>query len=561
MSEQLPSRFSWGRFDRLLDSVVERVRTRLEKVLRKTRPSVVSGAAIVLVLLVSAVILSANLRDQWFVYDEFDYLAAPSGQNWLSWLVTPHNEHTILFTKLWFSALYSIVGLHGYLLYAAPMVVSHLAGGVAIYRLMRLIVPSRAVAVATIAPVMIMTAGVGTLTWAGQFQYTAATTAGLWALYCALSPELNPKGRSIWMIALALFGTFSGSAFLPLGVAAGLAAISTRRYLVGIITILIPSTWFVLSRVLYTIPSYNSAHSIAQILRDGPEFIFALLNKAVADSIPVSDSFTTPLIVLSTVGVIFYLGGRGGPVGSSRARRTFLFLLISLVLSLAITLVGRLSRNLAESASGGYTYFILIVAIPLFVAMMVRLFSARRLAIAMVVLLLAGSATINIVGFQDDAQGLAAFKAPNPVLLSGAAYLASEDFPVIGDDPPSPSLAPTVPWSELRNMAKNGRISAVEPEQPVEDQLSLNLQWESSDATGSLGDCSPVVNVGAIAVHPGSTLRVESADGSASSFTLTYPTSDAKREFPLPQGGLTLATVAERTVTVPLGGVAVALCT
>ncbi|MCS5734896.1 hypothetical protein [Herbiconiux daphne] len=549
------------RFDTAVDRGVTGAHRRLLGLWRRLDPVVVARVALVLLLVVTALVLWANVRGQWFIYDEFDYLNPPEGASWIGWLITPHNEHTILFTKLWFSLLYNTIGLQGYWLYAAPMIISHLAGGVAVYKLLRLVIPSRAVAVAAVAPVLLMAAGVGTLTWAGQFQYTAATAAGLWVLYCALSPALGDRSRWVWMMALSIVGTFSGSAYIPLGVAAGLAAISLRRYLLGIVTVLIPAVWFVLARVFWTIPSYNSAHSITQVLRDGPEFVYALLNKAVNDSIPVSDSFTTPLLVVSTLGVIAYLAVRNAPVGSSRARRTYLFLLVGLVLSLVITLVGRLSRDVAESASGGYSYFILIAAIPLFVATIARFVSATRLAVAVIVLLLAGWSAINIVGFGEDARGLADWKASNAALLTGAAYLSQQEFPVVADAAPSPGLAPTVTWSELTGMVDAGRIDGEEPSQLTADQVSLNVQWAAVEADADAGtSCSTVPANTTVAVAEGTDLEIAPIDGAATSATLAYPTSDATRSIAVPADGTELESVAGRPATVTAAGTALTLC-
>ncbi len=37
-----------------------------------------------------------------FVTDEWDYLSRDTTMPFLEWLVRPHNEHTIVFTKGWF---------------------------------------------------------------------------------------------------------------------------------------------------------------------------------------------------------------------------------------------------------------------------------------------------------------------------------------------------------------------------------------------------------------------------------------------------------------------------
>jgi hypothetical protein len=65
-------------------------------------------------------------RQQWFVADEFDYFA--TGREYLAtgreplifWLLAPHGEHTIVFTKLWFWILPDFVGYAHYEFYILP---------------------------------------------------------------------------------------------------------------------------------------------------------------------------------------------------------------------------------------------------------------------------------------------------------------------------------------------------------------------------------------------------------------------------------------------------------
>ncbi|NQX36784.1 hypothetical protein [Herbiconiux sp. VKM Ac-2851] len=565
MTDSSPRTTPRGRVDAAVDRGVRSVHHRLRAVSARLNPDVVAAVALAAVVLIAAVVVFSDVRTQYFIYDEFDYLTPPDGANWLRWIITPHNEHTILFTKVWFSLLYQTIGLQGYWLYALPMLLCHLAGGVAVYALLRLVVPSRAVCVAVVAPVLIMAAGAGTVTWAGQFQYTAATAAGLWVLYLALSPRVGPRLRVAGVIALSLFGTFSGSAYIPLGVAAGLALISLRRYLLGAIAIAVPAIWFVVVRVVWTIPSYNSAHSLDQVLRDGPEFVYALLAKAVNDSIPVADPFTPAVLVVATVGVLAYLAVRPGPLAGSRARRTYLFLLVALVLSLAITLIGRLSRDVAESASGGYSYFILIVAIPVFVASLARFVTGTRIAVALLVLLLGGWAAINIVALGDEAEGLSDWKSGNAALLGAAASLSDDGLVAVSDDAvPSPQLAPTVSWAELSEMAADDRIADVEPSALNADQVSLNVQWTglSTPVTGDLTSCETIAPHTSIDLPATAQVALAPVGAleSTTVVTLAYPTSEASIPVGVDDDGTLLASTADRPSVVTAGDTAVTAC-
>ena len=48
-------------------------------------------------------------RQQWFVTDEFDYFNFRH-DSLIVWLLRPHNEHTIVFTKAWYALLGQFVG-------------------------------------------------------------------------------------------------------------------------------------------------------------------------------------------------------------------------------------------------------------------------------------------------------------------------------------------------------------------------------------------------------------------------------------------------------------------
>ncbi|MGA1835549.1 hypothetical protein VD659_01330 [Herbiconiux sp. 11R-BC] len=552
--------------DERVGALVLRARDSVLRATHRVRPDVATAVALAALMIGAAVFLFVEVRPQWFIYDEFDYLAPPVGASLPGWIIAPHNEHTIVFTKLWFSTLYNTIGLRGYSLYALPMILCHLAGGLAVFKLLRLVIPSRIIALAAVAPLFFMAAGVGTLTWAGQFQYTGATAAGLWVLYLAVSPRTTHRLWWIVIVLLGLFGNFSGSAYIPLGVAAGLALLSLGRYVLGVVTVLIPAVWFVLVRLLWKIPSYNSAHDLGQVLRDGPDFVFGLLNKAINDSIPIDASFTTAIIVVSSLGVLAFLARRPTPGGSSRARRTYLFLLLALTLSLVITLVGRLSRDLADSTNGGYNYFILIAAIPVFVASIVRFTSGSRIAVGTIVLLLAGWTAIGAAHFDTSARDLAAWKTSNPALLDGAAYLSLNGFPVASDAAPSPAQAPTVSWSELQAMAAGGKLDPAPPATLTADELSLTMQWTSSTTPASVPTACEVVEPhSAASVSPGVTQLVATpVPGTTATagavLTIQYPTSAASRAVAVAEGGTEITSVVDRSATLTTGDQAVRLC-
>jgi hypothetical protein len=151
-----------------------------------TRDPIRSASLLILAIssIAFAVWLVSLTRREWFVYDEFDYLQ-PSGESLVTWLLRPHNEHTITFTKASFGSLSSILGLRGYGLYIGPLIVSHLVAVWLIYRLTWISTASRILASGIALVALTMGAAAGTLTWAGQLQYTGSVAAGLGAILLA----------------------------------------------------------------------------------------------------------------------------------------------------------------------------------------------------------------------------------------------------------------------------------------------------------------------------------------------------------------------------------------
>jgi hypothetical protein len=546
------------------DSAVGRRLDRLGSAVRSRADDPATGwiaPVLVGIILVAAdVWLTILIENQWFLYDDVDYLTPSSGQNWALWLILPHNEHTILFTKLWFSLAYQVLGMGHYWIYAAPMILAHLAGCLAVYRLMRLLVRSKAVAIATIVPIAFMAGGANTLSWAGQFQYTGATAAGLWVLYCVFAPGIAPQTRTIWIIVLTVAGTLSGSAYLPLAVAAGIGLLSLGRYAIGLIAILVPSIWFGISQLFLVTPTGDGASSTSQVLSSGPYFFYALLDRAISDSFPVGASVTAAILVAAVVGAIAFLGLRPGGIAAGRARRLYALMALALALSLLITMMARLSRNLEASASGTYSYFILILAIPLAVTTVAGFFAVRRLATAVIVLGLLGWGAVGVIALRSDSDALSEATTTNRDLVEGAAYLSQTSFPVVDPAaPPSAVYAPTLSWSTVAARAAQGKLSPVEPPAEALDQLSLSLQWGAAPASGGTFTQCATVAPHESAQVPNDSRTVVLADA-PTTVTLSYDTSAAVQSFAIEAVGTRLTSTAGRSAYITAGDTSVQIC-
>jgi hypothetical protein len=187
-------------------------------------------------------------RHQWFVTDEFDYFNYQRDPL-LAWLLQPHNEHTVVFTKAWFGLLGHFVGLRFYELYMIPLVAAHLVVVAAIYRLTWISTTSRVLASGTALASLLMGAAISTLTWAGQLQYVGSVAAGMVVIVLAI----EGSGRRTLAIAAATaaFGTLNGSAFVAFGLAAALLYMRRGLWREGIMVAAIPLGWEAINHVVW----------------------------------------------------------------------------------------------------------------------------------------------------------------------------------------------------------------------------------------------------------------------------------------------------------------------
>jgi hypothetical protein len=501
--------------------------------------------------------LANSTRSLWFVTDEFDYLGPTDGSSWIEWIFRPHNEHTIVFTKVWFSLLYSLIGLHAYWLYALPMVLSHVAAAAAVWWILRRRTRTRTIALFGTLPVLVMAGAFGTLTWGGQFQYTAAVAAGLWCLALVFDDAVDR--RPLWLyVLLAVFGTLSGSAFMPLGIVAGFALLLRRRYVAGAVVAGAPIAWFVLVRLIWTVHSDLVAKSVQQVLRDGPSFVYDIIERAVDDTVRIP-GFAAPLTVALLLAALWMVRRRPADDSERRFRLVLLLLFAALALSLFIAMVGRLSRDPASSAGGGYSYFVLVFAIPIAVLLADRLLGGRRFTELVGIVALVGVTATSWAALSAYTQSFAEWKQSNRAAVEGSAFLATQtDFPVVGGDTFPADAAPTFSWNDIREAAKTGKLDSVEPQGELLESISLRVQWAAVPFTTPLGDCEPLVDGVVTDVSAGAGIRV-SAGGAT--LELGYPNSDAVRDIVLlTEGQRELTSTAGRPATITLTAGKALLC-
>lgn len=516
----------------------------------------VSIAAVTLASAGFSVWLVDLARRQWFVTDEWSYLSMSSGSS-VGWLFRPHNEHTIVLTKLWFQLLLATVGMRHYALYALPLVATHFLVVAAIYRLAWSSTGSRTLATATAFASLAMGAGWGTLTWAGQFQVTGAVAAGLFAIVLAV--EGSDRILVPAAIVVAIFGTLSSSSFLAFAGAASLTiGLRRRKFVPAVILLGTPVAWSLISKAIWH-PAYKyAATSAGQVLRDGPSFAYAVIDTAITQTFRTGG--LTPAVL-----VALFIGALSSMRSDIQVRAVASVLvieclLLALFFSIGIMVIGRLNQGAELSASGGYSYMLLATLFPLAAALLGHVASSRP-ATVIIAALFTLLALMGVTTLADEARALSSWKLEGQRLTqTAAAELAGHPVTYM-DEIPVPETAPGVTQRQLKVWEKEGKIDA-RIAGPLEvAQISLNTQWRIEAASGVGHLCRTVAAGASTLVQPhGDTLLLRSGTDWAN-VDLTYPGLTARRRFVVSPGLWSLESVATRPATLIASGRNVQICT
>jgi hypothetical protein len=493
-------------------------------------------------------------RHQWFVTDEWDYLST-QGEPLLGWLFRPHNEHTIVFTKLWFQALVATIGVRHYAVYLIPLVAAHLVVVGASYRLTWLATTSRIVATGVALPVLAMGAAAGTLTWAGQFQYVGSVAAGMLAIL------LSVERRKAWwlpvLIVVTAFGTLNGSAFIAFGIAAGVVLAHRREWAAAGLVALIPVVWQVVVRVVWQPVNPFAAEDLHQILRSGPAFAYSILDVAVSQTVG-DNHLTSAILVVVTLGTLALLSTDGLRPLTRWSRSIAGALALAPILTMLLLILGRLSRSAILASGGGYSYLFLASLVPLAGILLAHVGRSRVSSVA----ILTGFATLSLIGvatITDAARDLSTWKtAEERLLLTSAAGIA-DNLDVFPEQIPVPDTAASLTQAQLRSWITDGRIDAGVAGQTESDQVSLNLQWRVQPTTSTGDECRDVA-IGETIDVPRRSAAVLRARVPGSSADLRYVGSPAVRRFSLPSDAVVLESLADRSTSLTVGSGGVQVC-
>jgi hypothetical protein len=493
----------------------------------------VGAAAVGLWLLVLA-------RTQWFYMDEFDYFRS-SVDPLIVWLLRPHNEHTIAFTKLWFGSMLPILGLRHYVLYALPLVAAHLLAVGVVYRLTWIATRAGAVALATALMTAAMGAAFTTLTWAGQFQYTGAVAAGLVVILLAF--EVPTRARRAALTVAVVFGTFSGTAFVTLALAGAVAYAFRRRRRAAAFVAAVPLGWLLLVRVIWAPGNIYAAHDLGDILRLGPAFAFSVVDVAITST--VGDShFSAALLVAMAVGILAVLRASLRSMTGGLAGQVIGTLALATILTMLALIAGRLGRGSELSSGGQYSYLFLVTLFPIAGILLGQPAQSRSSVVA-IVLTMAAITVMGIATISDGARSLSAWRLDGERVMQAAAAQLAQGLPTYPEQVPVPDIAPTVSQDKLRSWVASGALDPNGGPTEASDQASLNMQWRLIEGADALGQCQSLGSGEQTSVPPAASISLAGvAPGTV--ISVQYPTSPALRHFGLSSSASALQSVADR---------------
>ncbi len=370
----------------------------------------------VLSLVIAASLLLYNFTSpRWFNYDEWDFLANRSvhlfGGNGILY---PHNEHWSTIPILIWRALFSLVGVHHYWLYALPLIVAHLVCAHLLWRLM--LRHDIDLWVATLLSATFLVLGVGwqNLTWAFQIGFVGSLAFGL------LSIEAVEEDK---LVLPAVWGTCAlmcSGMGVPMVVGSGLVALARRRPVLAIAATAPPAAIYALWGVYI---ARLSEHPYFGTL---PSFVWNGLTFSLASYLDLPRIGGVAVVVLLALGAVWW---RDVPAALAVA---------------TIPVYGFIGLGRIDPMQSRYSYFAIALVIPLFgriITVIIRYRKMRPVVLIGLCVLL----TLNLIKLQSTVSLLNSVSNPEQSSIEAAAYLINN-----GEKFPEEALTYYTPWMHLQ---------------------------------------------------------------------------------------------------------------
>ena len=404
-------------------------------------------------LVLAALILAWNARNQWFYLDEWNFLVdrsiRPTGDD-LN-IFAGHNGHWSTFTVLGHRVLFKLFGVRTYAPYLVVLFAFHLALCHFLWRLLLRVGTQAWTAVAAIAIFAVLGAGWENLLWAFQWQLFGPLLFGVGALLLIRTTGRTQRNDVIAAGLLVLAVATSGTGITATAVVA-LALLLRQRFHALVFVIgpaaLAYSAWFLL--VGRTEPSPSFVQPFSTAVQSIPAYVW----RGLTDAVDLSTG-------LAGVGAIVIIGITIFAARQAQPRQEPWPLVLApaagAVFFLALTTLKRSGLGVATAGSSRYIYLIVVLLLPLATLAFDHITLKRKLRPIILALLTAALLVTQVSTLHSEAVKTAGQGQLDKRRFLATAKLDQRSTPFLVTIP-EPVYDPNVSVEDLSALLKDGNL-------------------------------------------------------------------------------------------------------
>ncbi len=366
-----------------------------------------------LTLMAAGIFLVVQATKQWFHLDEWDFLAY-RGVRFVGTegLFAPHNEHWTTIPILIWRALFNLVGVRYYWLYALPLIAANLTVVHLLWRLMLRHEVDPWTATLLVAALAVLGVGFDDLTRAFQITFVGSVAFGLLAIDAIERDRfwLPP----VWGVCALMCSNLG----IPMVFGCVLVALTRRRPAVAVVTAVPPAVFFIVWYALIGHIGTYASSDIASLSFGGlASYVWTGLTASLGGLVDGS----------AHLGAVFV----AVLAGAAAVRRNVpAALALTAVALYAFVGLGRLQAGPEQALASRYSYIAVALCLPLIgqlISALARRRDLRPIVMSGLIVLIGA----NAVSLVTNADIVAADFRPLDSQIQAAAYLihTGEKFP------------------------------------------------------------------------------------------------------------------------------------
>jgi hypothetical protein len=401
-----------------------------------------------LVLGLGLVILVVVSGRQWFIADDWAFIAPNGTHDGPTDIWLPHNEHWSTIPILVYRVLRHLYGVRTYAPYLVPLYAVHLGLATLLWIVMRRAGVGRLIATSLTAVFVVLGGGSENLLWAFQFGFVGAVMLGVLAVVLVDSAKLGWIELAGAVVAL-LIGLMFSSTVLPLVAVAAFVAWVRRGPRAALVIAGIPAA--VYTTWLLWVGRAGLEHTTLTLrgFLQVPRYVWTGLIAAVERPTGLEGAGAIIILALG-VWLLRSLPARGPVVVPAALAMGAVFLYV-------LVAPGRVSFGLEQATAGRYIYIAWGLLLPAVALALNSFVNGNRLRLggAMLLVLFMGVQNLNLL--YDDAIDQAGVEAVVRGRILAAAGIGRSGDQVF-DVQPEPGGAPDLTMSGLSALDRAGKL-------------------------------------------------------------------------------------------------------